>query len=64
MHVRRTHQRRDDGQEYHTNSGLVGWLDRNARGYVSLELSLHSRKRLARENKNRLVTEEIKRYMA
>lgn len=51
------------GQEFHTKSGLVGWIDRNPRGYVSLELSLAAMRTLARENNDRLVTEEIKRYM-
>jgi hypothetical protein len=51
------------GQEFHTKSGLVGWLDRNPRGYVSLELSFHARRNLARENMSRLVTAEIQKYM-
>lgn len=55
-------RRNNPDQEYHTKSGLVGWLDRNARGYVSLELSLHSRKALAKENNSRLITDDIKRY--
>lgn len=54
---------RDNGQEYITESGLLGWLDRNPRGYVSLELSLHSRAKLARENSSRLITEELRRYI-
>lgn len=50
-------------QEFHTKSGLVGWITRNPRGYVSLELSLAAMRTLARENNSRLVTDEIKRYM-
>lgn len=53
----------NQGQEFLTKSGHLGWLDRNPRGYVSLELSFYSRARLARENSSRLVTEEIKKYM-
>jgi hypothetical protein len=59
-----TFVKRRPEHEYHTKSGLVGWLDRNPRGYVSLELSLHSRKALAKENNSRLVTDDIKRYLA
>lgn len=40
-----------------------GWMDRTPRGHQMLELSLHSRLRLARENMERLVTDEIRKYM-
>lgn len=62
MHVRKG-QRVDNGNEYVTKSGFVGWLDRNPRGYVSLELSFLARRNLARENLSRLVTDEIRKYM-
>lgn len=39
-----------------------GWMDRDPRGHLVLELSLHSRRRLARENNSRLVTTEISKY--
>jgi hypothetical protein len=60
--VRKPIMKRD--QEFVTKSGFLGWLDRNPRGYVSLELSFYSRAALARENLGRLVTDEIRRYFA
>lgn len=45
------------------NRKYWGWMDRTPRGGLSLELSLHSRLKLARENMGRLVTDEIRKYM-
>ena len=47
-----------------TKSGQFwGWIDRGRRGEQVLELSLHSRRDLARENNSRIITDEIKQYI-
>jgi hypothetical protein len=46
-------------------NGYWGWIDRGpqTRGRPVLELSLHSRVALARENNSRIVTDEIRKYI-
>jgi hypothetical protein len=44
-------------QEFVTESGHLGWLDRTPRGDVVLELSFYSRAKLARENVARIIAE-------
>lgn len=52
-----------EGREFVTTpSGFVGWIDDNGR-WLSMELSLHSRVRLARENTERIIS-EWRKYLA